>query len=391
MLVSADNFTRAESDLYFGNVVKDGGFGKFKHIRQLTPMDKQLVIRSNRDTLYSAGVFDLDAGPVTISLPDAHDRFMSLQVISEDHYVPDVFYGQGEHTLTRDGIGTRYVMAAIRTLVDPNDEADAERVHALQDAVAVKQDSSGSFEIPDWDPVSHKSVRDALLQLAATLPDSKGMFGTRSDTDPIRHLLGSAAAWGGNPEKDAMYFSFSPAGTTAPPRTGSASTRCRSTASGRSPSTTTRATSRPTRKTPTRSTTSPPKGSRRPDHHSVRRLRRHGAKLFTDHAGLELPGPVVPTTPSNPQRRVEYSPRPNRFREIVACPPHVADERVAEDAERPLNRNTAVVIASFPEPGSSISANRNARIQMPNGCWGPIGFAQVERAATQARTRRQRP
>jgi hypothetical protein len=212
MLVSADNFTRAESDLYFGNVVKDGGFGKFKHVRQLTPMDKQLVIRSNRDTLYSAGVFDLDAGPVTISLPDAHDRFMSLQVISEDHYVPDVFYGQGEHTLTRDGIGTRYVMAAVRTLVDPNDEADAEKVHALQDAVAVKQDSSGSFEIPEWDPVSHKSVRDALLQLAATLPDSKGMFGTRSDTDPIRHLLGSAAAWGGNPEKDAMYFSFSPAG-----------------------------------------------------------------------------------------------------------------------------------------------------------------------------------
>ncbi len=212
MLLSADNFTRAESDLYFGNVVKDAGFGKFKHIRQLTPMDKQLVIRSNRDTLYSAGVFDLDAGPVTISLPDAHDRFMSLQVISEDHYVPDVFYGQGEHTLTRDGIGTRYVMAAVRTLVDPNDETDAEKVHALQDAVAVKQDSSGSFEIPEWDPVSHKSVRDALLQLAATLPDSKGIFGTRSDTDPIRHLLGSAAAWGGNPEKDGMYFSFSPAG-----------------------------------------------------------------------------------------------------------------------------------------------------------------------------------
>ncbi len=211
MLVNADNFIRAESDQYFGNVFKDGGFEKFNHIRELTPMDKQLVIRSNRDTLYSAGVFDLDAGPVTISLPDARGRFMSMQLISEDHYVPDVFYGQGEHSLTRDGIGTRYVMVAIRTLVDPNDDADVNEVHALQDAVAVKQDSSGSFEIPDWDPVSHKSVRDALLQLAATLPDSKAMFGTKSDTDAIRHLLGSAAAWGGNPEKDAMYFSFSPA------------------------------------------------------------------------------------------------------------------------------------------------------------------------------------
>jgi hypothetical protein len=211
VLVSADNFTRAESDMYFGNVVKGGGFAKFMHIRGLTPLDNQLVIRSNRDTLYSAGVFDLDAGSVTISLPDARGRFMSLQVITADHYVPAVFYGQGEHTLARDDIGTRYVMAAIRTLVNPNDDADLDAVHALQDAVALRQDDTGSFEIPTWDPVSQKNVRDALLQLSATLPDSTGMFGSRNDTDPVRHLIGSASAWGGNPEQDAMYFSVDPA------------------------------------------------------------------------------------------------------------------------------------------------------------------------------------
>lgn len=211
VLVSADNFTRAESDLYFSNIVKDGGFGKFTHIRELTPVDKQLVVRSNRDTLYSAGVFDLDAGPVTISLAAPGGRFMSMQVITEDHYVPAVFYGQGEHILTRGDIGTRYVMVAIRILVDPNDDADLNEVHALQDAVAVQRDHTGSFDIPKWDPVSQKKVRDALLQLSATLPDSKRMFGTRNDTDPVRRLIGSASAWGGNPEKDAMYFSVHPA------------------------------------------------------------------------------------------------------------------------------------------------------------------------------------
>ena len=72
--VTPDNFTRAESDLYFGNIVKDDGFGKFKHHRELSSIDHQLVIRTNRDTLYSAGVFDLDAGPVTITLPDAGKR-----------------------------------------------------------------------------------------------------------------------------------------------------------------------------------------------------------------------------------------------------------------------------------------------------------------------------
>ena len=69
MAVTVDNFIRAESDLYFGNVVKDGGFGKFLHRRQPASIDNQTVIRLNRDTLYSAAVFDLDAGPVTVTLP----------------------------------------------------------------------------------------------------------------------------------------------------------------------------------------------------------------------------------------------------------------------------------------------------------------------------------
>lgn len=93
--VNPDNFARAESDLYFGNIVKDGGFGKFHHIRELSPIDNQLVIRQNRDTLYSAGVFDLDAGSVTVTLPDAGGRFMSLQIITEDHYAPLVAYTPG--------------------------------------------------------------------------------------------------------------------------------------------------------------------------------------------------------------------------------------------------------------------------------------------------------
>ena len=86
MPVTVENFIRAETDLYFSAVaLKEDGFGKFEHNRELSPIDNQTVIRQNRDTLYSAAVFDLDAGPVTITLPDAGKRFMSLQVINEDH------------------------------------------------------------------------------------------------------------------------------------------------------------------------------------------------------------------------------------------------------------------------------------------------------------------
>src|SRR5262245_44356948 len=111
--VTVDNFIRAETDVYFGNMVREGGFGKFHHLRELAPVDNQLVIRQNRDTLYSAGVFDLDAGDVKITMPDAGSRFMSMQVISEDHYTTAVNYRPGVYKLTRDQIGTRYIMAAI--------------------------------------------------------------------------------------------------------------------------------------------------------------------------------------------------------------------------------------------------------------------------------------
>ena len=51
ILVTPENFVCAESDLYFGGVVKNGGFGKFDHTCDPAPLDKQTVIRLNRDTL----------------------------------------------------------------------------------------------------------------------------------------------------------------------------------------------------------------------------------------------------------------------------------------------------------------------------------------------------
>ncbi|KAA0115797.1 DUF1254 domain-containing protein [Mycolicibacterium sp. P9-22] len=209
--VSPDNFIRAESDVYFGGIVKDGSLGVLRHFRELSPVDSQLVIRQNRDTLYSVGVFDLDAGPVTITLPDSAGRFMSLQVITEDHYVPAVVYAPAELTITRADAGTRYIAAAFRTLVDPGDAADIAAVCALQDVITVSQPAGpGSFAVPDWDPVSQKTVRDALIALSTTVPDSKQTFGPRDDVDPVRHLIGAAYAWGGNPERDALYLSVVP-------------------------------------------------------------------------------------------------------------------------------------------------------------------------------------
>src|SRR5260370_18795435 len=126
--------------MYFGKIVKGGGIGSLSHRRELYLTDSP-VVRPNRDTLYSLGVFDFDAGPVTITLPDAGNRFMSMQVIDEDQHTHAVYYGAGRHTVTREEMGTRYGSLGIRILVNPEDSEDMQQVHALQEALKVGQKS----------------------------------------------------------------------------------------------------------------------------------------------------------------------------------------------------------------------------------------------------------
>jgi hypothetical protein len=209
--VTVDNFIRAETDTYFGNMVKEGSFGTLLHRREPASIENQTVIRLNRDTLYSSAIVDLDAGPVTVTLPDAGKRFMSMMVVSQDHYVPMVAYGAGATVLDKGKVGTRYALVGIRTFVDPASPDDLKQVHALQDAVKLNQAGAGRFEVPSWDPASEKKVRDALLVLATTIPDFKKAFGARGQVDPVRHLLGTAAGFGGNPDKDATYLNITPA------------------------------------------------------------------------------------------------------------------------------------------------------------------------------------
>jgi hypothetical protein len=148
---------------------------------------------------------------VTITLPDAGKRFRSMIVINEDHYAQEVVYDGGSYTLSKDKMGTRYALVSVRTLVDPSNPADLDQVHALQDGIKVEQASAGRFEVPAWDAVSQKQVRDALRVLGSGLPDTRDSFGPQGKVSPIRHLIGTATLWGGNPDKDAVYLTVTPA------------------------------------------------------------------------------------------------------------------------------------------------------------------------------------
>lgn len=207
--VTVFNFVRAESDMTLVRYVAQGAFGKFFHIRQPTPIDKQDVIRMNRDTLYSLGVFDLTE-PVTITKPDGGDRYQSMHVINQDHSMLPIEHGPGDFMLTKEKIGTRYVLVLFRTFVDPSDAKDVGKAHALQDGIKVKQADPGSFGVPDWEEKSLGEIRDTINVLATGLADTSGVFGDKDKLDPIRHLLGTAFGWGGLPEQAAFYLNVTP-------------------------------------------------------------------------------------------------------------------------------------------------------------------------------------
>jgi hypothetical protein len=186
--VTVDNFVRAETDLRLALDARKGGFGKFAHHRQP-------VTRDGRRGLHSSAVFDLDAGPVTIVLPEAEGRDLSLRVFDEDHYVREVAQGAGWHSYAHEPGGTRYLLARLSVSVDPDDVEDLARARALQGAIQVLQASPGRLETPNWDPVSQGAVREALRGLAATVPDQERSFGPKGQVDPVRHLIGVAAGW----------------------------------------------------------------------------------------------------------------------------------------------------------------------------------------------------
>lgn len=208
--VTVDNFVRAESNRMMTDLMAaGGGINRWHHNRQPTPLDQQTVVRMNRDTLYSFAVVDL-AGDAVVTVPDSGDRYATLMVVNQDHYINKVIQEPGEYTLTMGDHDTRYVLLALRVLADPADADDIVAANAVQYGLAVRAASAEPLEMPDYDEESFTAVRDALTQLGKTVSGTESMFGRRDVVDPVRHLIGTAIGWGGLPEQEAFYLPVEP-------------------------------------------------------------------------------------------------------------------------------------------------------------------------------------
>lgn len=213
-VVTPETFIRAETDRAFAGMINNAGrTNTFFHFRTPTPLDKQTVIRMNRDVLYSGGVFDARGG-LDIDFPEMpDDRYASIFIIDNDHYVQDLIYEPGHYKIEGN---TDFLYLIIRLQVyDASDEGEITMLNELQDQFVVKSASGRDFPDLKWDLKSLDSLRGVYNEESAKYSSWKGMMGKRGKVNEETRHIAAAAAWGLLPEEAATYLNYKPEKTSS--------------------------------------------------------------------------------------------------------------------------------------------------------------------------------
>jgi hypothetical protein len=130
---------------------------------------------------------------------------MSILLVDNDHYSPEVYYDPGIHNLPKD---TKYLGVFVRTqLFNPNDLAEIALVNKLQDQVLINVKSADPLPPMKWDLASLTALTEQYEK--DSLHGSwKGMMGPRGRVDEKTRHIAAAAAWGLFPEWDATYLNY---------------------------------------------------------------------------------------------------------------------------------------------------------------------------------------
>ena len=206
--VDRSNLIEAESDKYFFELQAKGPVNVFQHRRDVADMDNQLIVRENRDTLYSFGIVDVSKG-ATFTLPES-DIYQSIMILDQSQYVVAVIYSGESITISREDLSFgEHVYAAIRTSVKSSTPDEIKEAQRLQDLVTVRAGSDKPYVHAGYDQEEREELRLELEKEAADLviANAFGPADKPSLTDNDR-LLGASMGWGGLDTADAHYELF---------------------------------------------------------------------------------------------------------------------------------------------------------------------------------------
>ena len=192
-IVTQDNFPQAFTNMRFGAILKNtGGVNKFfaMPVPSSDP-DKQFVVRMNRDTPYSVSVIDMSSGEVYVTVPET-DRYVTIQVVDENHETQPMIYGPGRHKITAK---TDHAFVVVRAL-------DGDIRHDL----IIEAGSAKPFEVLEWDMESFHAIDKAGNADFSDGYDQSKAFGNKeSGQTDYMNYVGVAGGWGGAMVEDNIY------------------------------------------------------------------------------------------------------------------------------------------------------------------------------------------
>ena len=151
---------------------------------------KQFVVRMNRETFYSTGVFDMEGG-IDLTIPETK-KYVSTQVVDENHETQPMIYGPGKHKLTAK---TKYRFVVVRSLDDQ-----------ARKNLKVEANSSDEFIAKEWDTETFEKVAAAGNKIFTEGYDqSKAYSNKESGQTPYWNYVGAAGGWGGAMVIDSIY------------------------------------------------------------------------------------------------------------------------------------------------------------------------------------------
>jgi hypothetical protein len=193
IIVTEENFARAYTNLRFAAIIeRAGGLNTF--LKMPVPSSdpaEQFVVRMNRDTAYSTSVFDLSSRQVYVTIPET-DRYVTIQIIDENHETQRMIYGPGRFLLTAK---TDFAFVIVRTL-DPD----------LRDSIVVEAPEPKRFVLKDWDETSFKQIEEkGNKDFSDGYHQASAFSNVESGQTPYMNYVGAAGGWGGAMVLDNIY------------------------------------------------------------------------------------------------------------------------------------------------------------------------------------------
>ncbi|CAE6939999.1 hypothetical protein ACOMICROBIO_FLGHMIGD_03995 [Vibrio sp. B1FLJ16] len=201
--MTAEQFIRSESLNFMKGMAERNGVNQFFHFKNLANSEDKWVVSPNNDVIYSLAIVDASKD-FTLTLPETGDRFITTQIVSEEHMSRQLV-GGGVYKFKGGEFNSGHVAIGVRVGTNATPEDVAYIVNTLQPQMKI--DAQSATPVPSYDKETLLKVRAALISEYNKLSDT---FGQMTDdvtkvTDWERFTYVTAGAWGLSEDKYAMY------------------------------------------------------------------------------------------------------------------------------------------------------------------------------------------